>query len=219
MQCLLQMNKINYYEKSIEEIEKIKLLKQKPSILIHACCAPCSAFPLEFLTEYFDVTIYYNNSNIYPEAEYYQRLNELKDFLKTDHPEVKIIIPKYENEKYNKMLSAFGAMPEGRERCFACYSFRMNQGYKFAFENNFDYYTTIMTISRHKNSQKLNEIGSQLEKKYPKTKYFYSDFKKKQGLEKGNKIAREHDMYRQDYCGCVYSYNARNIIEKENDNE
>lgn len=203
------MNKINYYDKSIEEIEKIKKLDYKPSILIHACCAPCSAFPLQFLTQYFKVTIYYNNSNIYPTSEFNQRLNELKEFLISDYPEVNIIIPPYENEKYNKMLNAFGEMPEGRERCFACYSYRMNEGYKFASENNFDYFTTIMTISRHKNSQKLNEIGNHLEKKYSNTKYFYSDFKKKQGLEKGNQIAREHNMYRQDYCGCIYSYNDK----------
>lgn len=203
------MNKINYYDKSIEEINKIVQNGNKPTILIHACCAPCSAFPLKFLTQYFKVTIYYNNSNIYPLSEYNQRLNELKEFLKTDYPMVDIVTPPYENEKYNKMLSAFGAMPEGGERCFSCYTYRMNEGYKYAFENNFAYFTTIMTISRHKNSQKLNEIGQQLEKKYGKTKYFYSDFKKKQGLEKGNKIAREHDMYRQDYCGCIYSYNDK----------
>ncbi len=203
------MNKINYYDKSMEEIEKIKTLDYKPSILIHACCGPCSAFPLEFLTAHFKVTIYYNNSNIYPLSEYHQRLNELKAFLDSDHPDVKLIIPPYDNEKHNKILSVFGEMKEGRERCFTCYRVRMNEGYRYASKNGYEYYTTIMTISRHKNSQKLNEIGGQLEKKYPNTKYFYSDFKKKQGLEKGNQIAREHNMYRQEYCGCIYSYNDK----------
>lgn len=210
------MNKINYYLKSLEEIKRIETLSYKPSILIHACCAPCSAFPLEFLTQFFKVTIYYNNSNIYPATEYHQRLNELKEFLKTDHPDVQIIVPTYDNESYQKILDKYGEMPEGRERCFACYARRMNEGYQFAAQNGYDYYTTIMTISRHKNSQKLNEIGAQLEKKYPSTKYFYSDFKKKQGLERGTQIAREHDMYRQDYCGCKYSYEDRNKrLEKE----
>ena len=105
-------------------------------------------------------------------------------------------------------------MPEGKERCFACYAKRMDEGFKYAAENNFDYYTTVMSISRQKNSQKLNVIGSTLEKKYNKVKYFYSDFKKKDGNLKSNQIAKENDMYRQDYCGCIYSYNSRNKKHK-----
>lgn len=200
------MNKINYYQKSLEELERIKKLDYKPSILIHSCCGPCSTFPLTFLHKYFDITIYYNNSNIYPSSEYDKRLNELKGFIKNKYPDIKLVVPPYKNDEYNKFLDNFGDMPEGRERCFACYTKRMNEGFIYASENNFNYYTTVMSISRQKNSQKLNEIGSILENKYKTVKYFYSDFKKKDGNLVGNKIARENDMYRQEYCGCIYSF-------------
>lgn len=200
------MNKVNYYQKSLEEIEKIKKLDYKPSILVHSCCGPCSTYPLSFLNEYFNITIYYNNSNIYPESEYNTRLNELKEFIKNKYPNIKLIVPPYENSEYNKFLGSFEDMPEGKERCFACYTKRMNEGFLYASENNFDYYTTVMSISRQKNSQKLNEIGSILENKYKTVKYFYSDFKKKDGTLIGNNIAKENNMYRQEYCGCIYSF-------------
>lgn len=200
------MNKINYYKKSIEEIKK---LDYKPSLLLHSCCGPCVTYPLTFLYEHFDITIFYNNSNIYPESEYNLRLNELKEFVKNNYPDIKIIIPPYNNEEYNKFLKSFKEMPEGQERCFACYAKRMDEGFLYASENNFEYYTTTMTVSRQKNSQKLNKIGSLLEKKYKNVKYFYSDFKKKDGILIGSRIAKENNMYRQDYCGCIYSFNDK----------
>ena len=206
------MNKINYYEKSIQEIEFIKTLNYKPSILLHSCCGPCSAFPLQFLNEYFNITIYYNNSNIYPDLEFTRRVNELKEHLDKYYPNIKLLIPEYDGKAYTKFLSTYGDMPEGQDRCFACYRKRMEEGYIYAKENNFDYFTTVMSISRQKNSQKLNEIGYLLEEKYPEVKYFYSDFKKKQGIDQTNKIAKENDMYRQDYCGCVYSYKNKKKI-------
>lgn len=202
-------NRINYYKVSLEEISEIQKGEKRPSLLMHACCAPCSSFPLEFLEPIFDVTIYYNNSNIYPSSEYERRLNELKQFLANHHPNVKLIVPPYDNEGYTKKLEPLKDFPEGRERCFLCYTLRMNEAYGYAEEHHFDYFTTVMTISRQKDSQKLNEIGRQLSLKHPTVRYFFSDFKKNKGIDRTVEISKELGLYKQDYCGCKYSYEKR----------
>ena len=202
--------KINYYDKSMQILDNLGDLQQKPRLLLHACCGPCSCFPLTFLCPHFDVTIYFNNSNIYPSEEYYRRLNELKKLLvsfKKDYGyDVKIIETKYDNDSYNKVLEPFKDQPEGQNRCFICYEKRMDEAYKFANENGYDFFTTVMSISRQKNSQKLNEIGAKLEQKYPNTKYFYSDFKKKNGALIGKQIKEKYGLYQQLYCGCKFTY-------------
>ena len=211
--------KINYYKMSIEEMERIRKEGYTPRLLMHACCAPCSAFPLEFLSELFEVTIYYNNSNIYPASEYHRRLEELKRYLDEVNPTlphpVSLIVPPYENEEYTQKISIFKDEPECGKRCILCYSLRMDEAYRYASEHGFDYFTTVMTISRQKDSQKLNAIGRQLSSKYPDVPYFYSDFKKKKGIDRGQELSREHHLYRQDYCGCIYSYQQRQKILEE----
>ena len=203
-------NKINYYNKSLQIIENIRDLPQKPKLLLHACCGPCSCFPLTFLCPIFDVTIYFNNSNIYPESEYRRRLEELKRLLgyyKRDFGfDVKIIETKYDNDSFNIDLEPYKDLPEGLERCFICFEKRMDDAFKYADEHGYDYFTTVMTISRQKNSQKLNEIGEKLSSKYKNTKYFYSDFKKKDGALLGIQLKNKYDLYQQLYCGCKYTY-------------
>lgn len=203
-------NKINYYTKSLQIIENIRDLPQKPKLLLHACCGPCSCFPLTFLCPIFDVTIYFNNSNIYPESEYRRRLEELKKLLgyyKRDFGfDVKIIETKYDNDSFNIDLEPYKDLPEGLERCFICFEKRMDGAFKYADEHGYDYFTTVMTISRQKNSQKLNEIGEKLSSKYKNTKYFYSDFKKKDGALLGIQLKNKYDLYQQLYCGCKYTY-------------
>lgn len=203
-------NKINYYNKSLKIIENIRDLPQKPKLLLHACCGPCSCFPLTFLCPIFDVTIYFNNSNIYPESEYRRRLEELKKLLsyyKRDFGfDVKIIETKYDNDSFNIDLEPYKDLPEGLERCFICFEKRMDDAFKYADEHGYDYFTTVMTISRQKNSQKLNEIGEKLSFKYKNTKYFYSDFKKKDGALLGIQLKNKYDLYQQLYCGCKYTY-------------
>lgn len=202
-------NKINYYKHSIDELEKLPKVN-KPTLLLHACCGPCSTFPLTFLCPHFDVTIFFNNSNIYPSEEYYRRLNELKKFLeffKRDYGyEVKVIETKYNNEKYNEALEQYKDLPEGQIRCFICYEKRMDEAFKYANENGFDYFTTVMTISRQKDSQKLNEIGAKLQEKYAKTHYFHSDFKKNKGIDIAREMRIHYNLYQQLYCGCKYTY-------------
>ena len=215
-QCLF-MEKINYQLKALETFKEVDALSKKPTLLIHACCGPCSSYPLTLLTEHFDVTIYYNNSNIYPESEYIRRRDELKRFLplfeKDYKKNVNLIIPEYNNEEYNKSLEPLKDIPEGGERCFLCYEKRMDEAYKYASDHDFDYFCTIMTISRQKNSQKLNEIGEKLQKKYPKTKYLFSDFKKNNGLLRVKEMKERYDLYQQLYCGCKYSYEARQAYD------
>ncbi len=202
--------KINYYKKSREILENIKDLPQKPTLLLHACCGPCSTFPLKDLCPYFNVTIFFNNSNIYPEKEYIRRLEELKKFLeyfKRDYGyEVNIIETKYDNDLYNIDLEQYKDQPEGMTRCFLCYEKRMDEAYQYASNKKFDYFTTVMTISRQKNSQILNQIGEKLSKKYPNVKYFYSDFKKNKGIDEAREMRIKYNLYQQLYCGCKYTY-------------
>lgn len=204
-------NKTNYYLKSLEEIKQIKKnYDHKPKILVHACCAVCSSWPLEFLSEVFEVTIFFNNSNIYPSSEYERRLEEMKRYIQETAPHIQLIVTPYDNETYTKQLEPMKDDPEGFGRCFFCYAKRMNQAYAYANENGYDYFTTVMSVSRQKDSQKLNEIGRVLSKRYPNTKYFYSDFKKKNGQVRKEELSNQHELYHQDYCGCIYSYNERN---------
>ena len=211
MQCLSTM-KINYYKESLNELKKINT-ENKPSLLLHACCGPCAVWPIEFLADYFHITIFYNNSNIYPEEEYSRRLNELKQYLddyNMHHTNpIQIIIPPYDNVAYTKKLEPLKDEPERGKRCHLCYGLRMKEGLEYAKQHHYEYYTTVMTISRQKDSQVLNEIGLKIASAYPEVHYFVSDFKKDNGILKANQIISEHNMYRQDYCGCIYSWQTR----------
>ena len=199
-------NKINYQKELQKLLENIKNSGNKPTLLLHACCGPCFTIPHEELKDYFDITIIYNNSNIYPEAEYNRRKEELKRFLSEVDPDIKVIELPYDNLNYMKDLEPLKDIPEGGERCFKCYRKRLSFGYDYAEEHGFDYFGTVMSISRYKNSQELNKIGYELESQHKKTKWLPADFKKEGGYEKSLQIVREHEMYFQEYCGCVYSY-------------
>ncbi len=201
-------NRINFYKRSLEEISKLNP-NVKPKLLMHVCCGPCSCFPLTFLCPHFDVTLFFNNSNIYPHSEYSRRLEELKRLLNSYKKDfgydIKIIVQDYKYDDYIVDLKPYEDDKEGGHRCVICYEKRMDEAYKFASQNNYDYFCTVMTISRQKNSQILNAIGKKLEKKYPNTKYFYSDFKKQSGIDKGQELASLYNLYRQTYCGCEFS--------------
>lgn len=203
--------KINYYDKSLEILSKLDSFDHKPTLLLHACCGPCSCFPLTFLCPHFDVTIYYNNSNIYPASEFDKRLETLKELLKDLERDygyhVKLITPPYDNVSYNEALAPYRTSKEGGPRCLFCYEKRMREAYDYADKNGYDFFCTVMTISRQKNSQILNQIGQKLEKEHSNCPYFYSDFKKKDGALKGREIRLRYGLYNQNYCGCIYSYN------------
>ena len=201
--------KKKYYLLQLQEVEEIKKLNYKPKLLMHTCCGVCVSYPALYLAEYFDLTLYYNNDNIYPYQEYQRRYDELAKLIETYnqkyHTNIKIIKTEFDGENYLKKLEPLADEPERGKRCKLCYSLRMKQALYYALENHFDYFTTVMTISRQKDSAVLNQIGEQLTKN-KNIKYFYSDFKKNGGLEKGDKLANENNLYRQQYCGCYYSY-------------
>lgn len=213
------MEKINYYNVSIDEINTFKDKGVKPKLALHACCAPCSSHTLEFLTPFFDVTIVYQNSNIYPETEFLKRRNEIERFVSEFNAkhdtDVKIEFMPYDHETFMSDLREFALEKEGGERCKKCYEKRIEEALKYGSKNGFDYATTTLTISRQKNSQVINEVAKKVAPHYPNIKYFYSDFKKKDGILRVNEMKKEYNLYQQLYCGCEYSYRDSVILKNK----
>ena len=186
--------------------ETIKNLNGVPKLLLHACCAPCSSYCIEYLSNYFEITIYYYNPNIDTEEEYKYRFSELERFIKefkTKYP-VHLINAGYNKEDFMNIARGLENEPERGARCLKCYRLRLEKSYQFAQDNNYDYITTTLTLSPHKNSKVINEIGGELEKEY-NVPYLYSDFKKRDGYKRSIILSGEYNLYRQDYCGCLYS--------------
>lgn len=195
------------YQKKLDEI--IESLDGRKKLLLHACCAPCSSYVLEYLTKYFDICLFYYNPNISPYPEYEKRICELKRLIK-EIPlsgKTELIDGKYDSERFFDMAKGMEDLPEGGERCFRCYRLRMEEAAKAALENGFEYFTTTLSISPHKNAEKINEIGQELEREYG-IKYLYADFKKRDGYKRSIQLSHEYGLYRQDYCGCIYSMAA-----------
>ena len=204
------MNKVNYQRELDKTLERLAVEGKKPSLLLHACCAPCSSYVLEYLSAYFEITLYFYNPNIAPREEYEKRLEELERLcLEMQEAErlslpVKILAGEYEPERFTRLAQGREELPEGGERCFACYALRLGEAAKVAKEGGFDYMTTTLSISPYKNAEKLNEIGRNLEQQTG-VAYLYSDFKKKNGYQRSIALSQEFDLYRQDYCGCEFS--------------
>ena len=205
----MEETRINYNKEFEKELKKISALPKKPTLLLHVCCGPCFTYPYEMIKDFFDITIIYNNSNIYPEEEYNRRLNELKEYLRAISSDIKVIEFPYDNETYNKDLEPFAEQREGMDRCRICFKKRLGQAFAYAQEHGFDYCGTVMSISRFKNSQDLNKIGLELAKDSKTTKWLPSDFKKNGGYEKSLDIVRKYKMYFQHYCGCKFSIRAK----------
>ena len=203
------MRTFTNYQKFLKEIEKVKELDYKPSLLLHACCTPCSCYPLILLKDYFDITVFYNNSNIYPESEYELRYETLKNYInnlnKEHNSNIKLIKTAYVNDKFNKVLEKRKDDKEGNIRCFMCYSLRYKELVEYASKNNFEYVCSVMTISRQKNEEMINAILEGYSSKYSNIKYLHSNFKKDGGLEKAQQIIKKEKFYSQNYCGCKYS--------------
>lgn len=210
------MENKNYQNILLDTLKSLQNLNKKPKLLLHACCGPCFTYPFEIIKDYFDITVMYNNSNIYPEEEYYRRLNEFKTYLTNIKANIKFVEVPYDNTTYNKDLEPLANDREGNQRCRICFRKRFEEGFKYAKENGFEYYGTVMTISRYKNSKDINEIGFELENKYTLVKWLASDFKKNDGYNQSLKIVKDHNMYLQHYCGCIYSYKV--FINKNNNN-
>ena len=194
------MNVINYQKELDKIIEKIQKEGCRPSLLLHSCCAPCSSYCMEYLTQYFDITIYYYNPNITDEEEYRLRVEEQQRLIR-EFPGIKFEEGPYDPESFFAIAKGLEMVPEGGERCFRCYELRLKQAVEAAKLGGYDYVTTTLTISPLKNSKKLNEIGQQLAGE----NWLPSDFKKKNGYKRSVELSAQYDLYRQNYCGCVYS--------------
>lgn len=206
----MDTQKVNYQKKLDILLEQLKKEEKVPKLLLHSCCAPCSSYVLEYLSEYFEITVFYYNPNIFPEREYDKRILEQQDLIldmTLKHP-VSFIAGSYDKEKFLEMAAGMEHLKEGGERCFCCYKLRMDEAARLAVKNGFDYFTTTLSISPLKNAEKLNEIGRKLEKEYGIT-YLQSDFKKKNGYKRSIELSKQYDLYRQDYCGCEFSYAAK----------
>lgn len=202
-------NHINYQKECDRMIEEAGYLGRMPTLLLHSCCAPCSSYPLGYLASYFKITIFYYNPNITEAAEYHKRVEEQKRLLRElslQYP-VEFVEGEYEPEKFLDMAKGLEEVPEGGSRCFLCYEMRMRKAILYAKEHQFDYVTTTLSVSPHKNARKINEIGLRLGEEIG-VPYLLSDFKKKGGYQKSIELSKEYGLYRQNYCGCVYSKRA-----------
>lgn len=204
------MNRINYQKELDKVIESLSQQEKVPTLLLHSCCAPCSSYVLEYLSNYFGITVFYYNPNIYPDEEYEMRVREQQRFIRefpAKHP-IDFIEGAYDKERFYEMARGLEAVPEGGQRCFQCYELRLREAGELAKARDFDYFTTTLSISPMKNAEKLNEIGLRLADELG-VAYLCSDFKKRNGYKRSTELSREYGMYRQDYCGCVYSYNQK----------
>lgn len=232
--------KINYQKKLDNLLTNVS--SEKSTLLLHACCGPCSSYVLEYLHKFFNITVLYYNPNIYPPAEYERRLTELKKLYEKFPPalegKVQVVELNYDPEEFYTAVGTrenpeLATQPEKGERCRRCYEFRLKRAFEYATQHQFDYFCTTLSISPFKDAQKLNTIGEQLEHEaLTKNKantneslqnqsnkiphWLPSDFKKKGGFKRSLEISAEYGMYRQDYCGCIYSKNNKNsaIIEE-----
>ena len=207
------MNKINYQKELDKVIEVLQRQGRVPRLLLHSCCAPCSSYVLEYLSRYFEITVFYYNPNIYPPEEFGKRVEEQKRLiaqLPAEHP-ISFLDGPYEPERFYEMARGLEQVPEGGARCFKCYRLRLTETAEMARAGKYDYFTTTLSISPLKNAEKLNEIGGQLAKDYG-VDYLYSDFKKRNGYKRSTELSREYGLYRQDYCGCVFSMRERRAM-------
>lgn len=192
------------YQLKLDEI--LAQLDGPKTLLLHSCCAPCSSYVIEYLSNYFYITILYYNPNIEPLSEYEKRKNEEIRFIhefKTKYP-VTLMDIDYDNDLYHQVIKGLENEKEGGRRCDKCFYLRLDKTASLAKENNYDYFGTTLTVSPYKNSLLINEIGSNLSNKYG-IKYLYSDFKKKEGYKRSIILSKEYNLYRQHYCGCKYS--------------
>ena len=201
------MKSINYINYDIKMQQQIDNLKQKPKLLLHSCCGPCSSTCIERLLEHFDITIFYYNPNIYPKEEFLKRLfnqNKVASFFK----DVKIVSPTYDETEYLTYIKGLEGEVEGGKRCDECFRLRLSNTAQYAKQNGYDFFGTTLTVSSHKNEQHINEIGEKIANEVG-IEFLYSDFKKHNGYLRSIQLSKQIDLYRQNYCGCRFSIRER----------
>jgi predicted adenine nucleotide alpha hydrolase (AANH) superfamily ATPase len=210
------MNATNFQKELDKLIDRNAQENRVPTLLLHSCCAPCSSYVLEYLSKYFSITDFYYNPNISPEGEYRRRTDDMERFIK-EFPvvhEVTFLEGNYDPERFFSEVKGLEQEPEGGERCKVCFRMRLEEAAKIAKELGMDYFATTLTISPMKNAALLNQIGEEVAEIYGVT-YLPSDFKKKNGFKRSTELSKEYDLYRQDYCGCVFSKAERERQKRE----
>lgn len=197
---------MNYQKELDKLLAQLEKEERVPSLLLHSCCAPCSSYVLEYLGQYFNITVFYYNPNIFPESEYTKRILEQQTLIgqmRVKYP-VSFIAGSYDKDRFYEMAKGLEHVKEGGERCLKCYELRLRESAWIAKSGGFDYFTTTLSISPMKNAARLNEIGLRLQEEYG-VNYLISDFKKKNGYKRSIELSKEYGLYRQDYCGCEFS--------------
>lgn len=210
---------VRNYSKELEQLLKgLEKTGEVPKLLLHACCAPCSSYVLEYLSRYFSISVLYYNPNISPEEEYLKRRAELERLISSmpvKHP-VTLLPCGYDGSDFSKIAAGYEDVPEGGERCLRCFRLRLTRAASVAKELGFDYFTTTLSISPLKNAVALNEIGEEVGRSFG-VRHLPADFKKRDGYKRSLTLSREYDLYRQDYCGCVYSKAERQRQKERKD--
>lgn len=211
------MNQLNTQQRMDKLLTELTKEGRVPKLLLHSCCAPCSSYVLEYLSEYFEITDFFYNPNISPREEYEERLNELKRLI-TEQPHkypVTLIEGRYDEKEFYEAVKGLENEPEGGARCKKCFELRLAEAARVAKEVDADYFATTLTISPLKNAPLLNETGAALGSNSEKPKYLPSDFKKKGGYQRSIELSHEYSLYRQNYCGCIFSKRDALLREKE----
>lgn len=201
---------MNYQLEMEKIIQQLQTKNEVPTLFLHCCCAPCSSAVLERLSSFFRITVFYYNPNISISSEYQKRVEELKRFVSTYPTKYPVSLEEgsYDPKEFYQISKGLEEEKEGGKRCYQCYRLRLEKTAQLAKEKGFDYFTTTLSISPYKKSAWLNEIGEELKDKY-QVGYLYADFKKKDGYQRSIQLSEEYHLYRQDYCGCSYSFKER----------
>ncbi len=203
--------KINYQLVCDEKIKELTENGKRPRLLLHSCCGPCSSYVLEYLSAFFEITVLFFNPNIYPQSEYEKRLSEQKkliELMSFENPVSLLTVP-YDYSEFLAFTHGFENEREGGARCTECFRLRLGRCAEIAKEQNFDVFATTLSVSPHKNAALLNSIGKELSEKYGVT-YLPSDFKKREGYKRSIELSKKYDIYRQEYCGCEFSFTCGN---------
>ena len=213
------MNAQRNYQKELDKLIA-GLNGRRPTLLLHACCAPCSSYVLEYLSRYFRITLFYYNPNISPESEYRYRVSEVKRLVAEMLPDsdVTVVEGRYDPERFIQAVRGLEGEPEGGKRCKVCFRLRLEEAARQAQNLGCEFFTTTLSISPLKNARALNEIGEELAPIY-QTRYLVSDFKKREGYKRSIQLSAEYQLYRQDYCGCIYSKLEREAIKRRQSEE
>lgn len=195
---------INYQKELEKTLQALNFNKEKLRLCLHSCCGPCSSYVLEYLSQYFDITLLYYNPCIYPQDEYEKRCIAQKKVLESTDSDINIVICDYDHDEFLRFVKGFENEKEGGARCELCYAQRLDFAAKYAKCNGFDYFCTTLSVSPYKNAQKLNRLGESIAAKY-NVKYLFSDFKKKNGYKRSIELSKQMGLYRQEYCGCEFS--------------